>query len=67
MELELIKFPNGKHDDMIDALASCVAISQIQSNNSVQDEQKYEHEMDQDIYRKDDYQEDSEQNLDNAY
>lgn len=26
LELELLKFPNGKHDDMIDALASCLAL-----------------------------------------
>lgn len=26
LELELLKFPNGKHDDMIDALSSAVAM-----------------------------------------
>lgn len=30
MELELLKFPNGKHDDMIDALSSCIAMSWIE-------------------------------------
>jgi phage terminase large subunit-like protein len=31
LEMELLKFPNGKHDDMIDALASAVWISEAQS------------------------------------
>ena len=31
LELELLKFPNWKHDDMIDALASAVWMSQVQS------------------------------------
>lgn len=31
LEMELLKFPNGKHDDMIDALASAVAMSQTYS------------------------------------
>ena len=30
MELELLKFPNAKNDDMIDALASCIAMSWIE-------------------------------------
>ena len=30
LELELLKFPNWKHDDMIDALASCIAMSGIE-------------------------------------
>lgn len=30
-ELELLKFPNGKHDDMIDACASAVSILNSQS------------------------------------
>lgn len=29
LELELLKFPNGKHDDMIDALASALALSEV--------------------------------------
>jgi len=29
LELELLKFPNGKHDDLIDALASAVSIARI--------------------------------------
>lgn len=29
-ELELLKFPNAKHDDMIDSLASCIAMSNIE-------------------------------------
>ena len=34
LELELIKFPNGKHDDMIDALASCVAMANIENKQT---------------------------------
>lgn len=30
LELELLKFPNGKHDDIIDAMAGALNISQIQ-------------------------------------
>ena len=30
LELELLKFPNAKNDDMIDALASCIAMSWIE-------------------------------------
>lgn len=29
LETELLKFPNGKHDDMIDALASAVVLSTV--------------------------------------
>ena len=32
LESELLKFPNGKHDDMIDALASSVAMTATVSN-----------------------------------
>lgn len=31
LELELLKFPNGKHDDIIDSLASCLKISEVQT------------------------------------
>lgn len=31
LETELLKFPNWKHDDMIDSLASCVAMSKVNS------------------------------------
>lgn len=31
LELELLKFPNAKHDDIIDALASALKISEIQT------------------------------------
>jgi phage terminase large subunit-like protein len=30
LELELLKFPNAKHDDMIDSLASAVNIASIE-------------------------------------
>lgn len=33
LELELLKFPNGKHDDIIDALSWAVLISRNASNN----------------------------------
>lgn len=33
LELELLKFPNWKHDDIIDALASCLKISQVQTKS----------------------------------
>lgn len=33
LELELLKFPNGKHDDMIDALASCLALVEARIAN----------------------------------
>ena len=29
----MLKFPNGKHDDVIDALASAVALLKTNSNN----------------------------------
>lgn len=32
LELELLKFPNGKHDDLIDSLASCVTLTQVNSS-----------------------------------
>jgi len=32
LELELLKFPNAKHDDIIDALSACLKISQVQSS-----------------------------------
>ena len=35
-EAELLKFPNGKHDDMIDAMAWAVALSQAQVNRKPQ-------------------------------
>jgi phage terminase large subunit-like protein len=28
LEAELLKFPNGKHDDMIDALSGCIQMFQ---------------------------------------
>lgn len=31
LELELLKFPNAKHDDLIDALASCFALKRANS------------------------------------
>lgn len=31
LELELLKFPNAKHDDIIDSLASCLKISEVQT------------------------------------
>ena len=33
LELELLKFPNGKHDDIIDSLASCLKISEVSTKN----------------------------------
>jgi phage terminase large subunit-like protein len=29
LELELLKFPNGKHDDLIDAMSSALSIAQV--------------------------------------
>ncbi len=66
MELELIKFPNGKHDDMIDALASCVAMANIESENNDYIEKEIRDKMDIDIFGDDDEEED-EQTLDNAF
>lgn len=34
LELELLKFPNAKHDDIIDSLAGALKISEVQSNVS---------------------------------
>ena len=34
LELELLKFPNAKHDDIIDSLAWALKISEVQSNIS---------------------------------
>lgn len=34
LELELLKFPNAKHDDIIDSLAWALKISEVQSNVS---------------------------------
>lgn len=36
LETELLKFPKGRHDDMIDALASAIAISKTQNINKKQ-------------------------------
>lgn len=33
LELELLKFPNWKHDDIIDSLSACIKISEVQTNN----------------------------------
>lgn len=33
LELELQKFPNGKHDDIIDSLSWAVALATVQNNN----------------------------------
>ena len=66
LELELIKFPNGKHDDMIDALASCVAMANIESENNDYTEKEMRDKMDIDIFGDDDKEED-EQLLDTAY
>lgn len=33
LELELLKFPNWKHDDIIDSLASCLKISEVSTKN----------------------------------
>jgi len=33
LEIELLKFPNGKHDDLIDALAWCFTIAQVTNVN----------------------------------
>jgi len=31
LELELLKFPNGKHDDIIDALSGVVRMAEVES------------------------------------
>jgi phage terminase large subunit-like protein len=36
LELELLKFPNGKHDDIIDSLSACIKISEVQNNRVLQ-------------------------------
>lgn len=36
LELELLKFPNWKHDDIIDSLSACIKISEVQSNRVLQ-------------------------------
>jgi len=36
LELELLKFPNAKHDDLIDSLASAVSIMQVNANQKPQ-------------------------------
>ena len=39
-ESELLKFPNGKHDDMIDALASCIAMANIEMPETIEIKQE---------------------------
>lgn len=36
LELELLKFPNAKHDDIIDSLAGALKISEVQSTKTLQ-------------------------------
>ena len=68
LELELIKFPNGKHDDMIDALASCVAMANIESTNNNETPRESKHEMDILVFGDDDEEKEiDEQLLDTAY
>lgn len=67
LELELIKFPNGKHDDMIDALASCVAMANIESYQKETDAVENPSEMDKQIFGDDEPDEEDEQLLDTAY
>ena len=67
MELELIKFPNGKHDDMIDALASCVAMANIESENKNYTNKEIRDKMDIDVFGDYDEEQEDEQTLDNAF
>jgi hypothetical protein len=53
MELELLKFPNWKHDDMIDALSSCIAMSWIEYP-IIQEKQKDNKEDPLWIFKEDD-------------
>ena len=68
LELELIKFPNGKHDDMIDALASCVAMANIESINNSETPREERHEMDILVFGDDNEEKEiDEQLLDSPY
>lgn len=64
-ESELLKFPNWKHDDMIDALASCIAMSWIEMKD-IPEEVIEKDLTDDEIYWRDEVVIDFEE-IDSAY